>query len=137
MTNKIPSVLLPNAPLPSISPTTVFIIDWELSSLGLPETDLGQMIAELYELNHFKAIDAGIWLIEAFMQGYGKISEELAFRVAIHAGAHLLYFGPRVKGWGSKEQLEELVRVGRDWIVRGWGRDRAFFEEGVLGCLLA
>jgi len=114
---------------------TVFIIDWELSQVSSPAFDLGQMFAELFELKHFKNIDAGIWLIEAFMQGYGNIDEKMAFKTAIHVGTHLLCFGSVVQGWGTDEQVEDVVRVGGEWIVKGWEGDRKFFEGGPLGSL--
>jgi hypothetical protein len=60
------------------------------------------MFAELFELKHFKDIDAGVWLIEAFMKGYGRINEEMAFRVAIHVGVHLICWGSSVQGWGTE-----------------------------------
>ncbi|KAH7342671.1 kinase-like domain-containing protein [Rhexocercosporidium sp. MPI-PUGE-AT-0058] len=130
------NVLLPNGPIPdSTDPMTVFIIDWELSQVSSPAFDLGQMFAELFELKHFKNIDAGIWLIEAFMQGYGNIDEKMAFKTAIHVGTHLLCFGSVVQGWGTDEQVEDVVRVGGEWIVKGWEGDRKFFEGGPLGSL--
>jgi hypothetical protein len=130
------SVLLPNAPFPSpSSPLKLFIIDWELSQLSSIAFDLGQMFAELFELKHFKDIDAGVWLIESFMVGYGKIDEEMAFKTAIHVGVHLVYWGSTVQGWGTKDQVEAVVEVGRDWVVQGWEKNGRFFEGTVLGCL--
>jgi hypothetical protein len=93
------------------------------------------MFAELFELKHFKNIDAGVWLIESFMKGYGSIDEETAFKAAVHVGLHLIVWGSRVQGWGTKEQVEGVVGIGRGLVVHGWKRDRVFFEGGVLGCL--
>ncbi|KAL5328925.1 hypothetical protein ACEPPN_002434 [Leptodophora sp. 'Broadleaf-Isolate-01'] len=130
------NVLLPDGPIPdSTCPMKVFIIDWELSQVASPAFDLGQMFAELFELKHFKNIDAGVWLIEAFMQAYGEIDEKMAFETAIHVGTHLLCFGSSVQGWGTEEQVEDVVRVGREWIVKAWEGDRTFFEGGPLGSL--
>lgn len=102
----------------------MFIIDWELSHLSSIAFDIGQMLAELYELKLFKDIDAGTWLMESFMLGYGKIDDELAFDIAIHMGVHLIVWGSRVEGWGTKEQIERVVEVGRNWVVAGWARDK-------------
>lgn len=102
----------------------MFIIDWELSHLSSIAFDIGQMLAELYELKLFKDIDAGTWLMESFMLGYGKIHDELAFDIAIHMGVHLIVWGSRVEGWGTKEQIERVVEVGRNWVVAGWARDK-------------
>jgi thiamine kinase-like enzyme len=115
----------------------MFVIDWELSHLSDLAFDLGQMFAELFELKHFKDIDAGVWLIEAFMKGYGKLEDQMAFRTAIHVGVHLICWGSRVQGWGSKEQVEKVVEVGRDFVVKGWEKDRGYFEGTALECLFA
>jgi hypothetical protein len=93
------------------------------------------MFAELFELKHFKDIEAGVQLIEGFMDGYGKIDEDLAFKTAIHVGAHLICWGSSVQGWGTKEQVDGVVEAGRGLVVEGWRRNRGFFEGGPLGCL--
>lgn len=130
------SVLLPDMLLTDAEMRiTLFVIDWELSHVSSLAFDLGQMFAELFELKHFKDIDAGVWLIEAFMQGYGEIDDDFAFRTAIHVGVHLICWGSRVQGWGTKEQVEKVVEVGRDFVVKGWEKDRAFFEVTALKCL--
>jgi thiamine kinase-like enzyme len=126
-------------PSSSTETTTLFVIDWELCQMGPRALDLGQMIAELYEVKHFKDIDAGTLVLQGFVEGYRThhpFSEEMAFRTAIHVGAHLICFGSTVRGWGAPKQVEELVRVGRDFIVKAWKRDRKWFEQdGTLGCL--
>lgn len=130
------SVLLPDILLPdSEPPIKLFVIDWELSHISSLAFDLGQMFAELIELKHFKDINAGVWLIQSFMDGYGEIDIELAFRTAIHVGVHLICWGSRVQGWGTKEQVEKVVEVGRDFVVKGWKKDREFFEGTMLKCL--
>ncbi len=93
------------------------------------------MFAELFELKHFKDKDAGVWLIEAFMTGYGKIDEDIAFRTAIHVGVHLTCWGSSVQGWGTEEQVEKVVELGRDFIVKGWEKNREFLEGTFLKCL--
>lgn len=103
--------------------------------IGHRALDLGQMIAELYETKLFKDMRAGVWIIEGLVEGYGALSEEMAFRTAIHVGVHLVCWGSRVPGWGSDQQVEEVVKVGRDIIVHSWMRNKAWFEGGSLGCL--
>lgn len=130
------SILLPNASNPDESPVTIFITDWELSQVCIRALDLGQMIAELYELKHFKDIDAGVWILQGFVAGYHlPLSDEVAFRTAIHVGVHLVCWGSRVPDWGTQEQVRDLVKIGRDFIVKGWEKDRKWFDGGVLGCL--
>ena len=127
------SILLPNSPFPKATESlNVFIIDWELSHLGPIAFDLGQMFAELFELKHFRDIDAGVWLIESFTEGYGKIEKELAFKTAFQVCC-----GSRVQGWGTMEQVESVVGIGRDWFVKGWEKDADYFEGTPLKTLFA
>ncbi|THW22108.1 hypothetical protein D6D23_06170 [Aureobasidium pullulans] len=130
------NILLPDGPISDQDDQLkVFVIDWELSQVSSQAFDLGQVFAELFELKHFKDIDAGTWLIEAFMRGYGEIDEELAFKTAVHVGVHLICWGSRVQGWGSEEQIQRIVEVGKDFVVEGWEKNKAFFTEGPLKCL--
>lgn len=130
------SILLPDAPIVSEdAPLELYVIDWELSHVSSIAFDLGQMFAEIFELKHFKDLDAGIWLIEAFMAGYGKLDEELALKTAIHTGTHLICWGSRVSGWGNKEQVEAVVEIGRDFIIKGWNKDRQWFQSSPLKSL--
>ena len=135
VTDVISSILLPNVPLTDQSPTTMFIVDWELSQIGSRALDLGQMIAELYETKLFKNVDGGVWIIQGFLEGYGALEDEMAFRTAIHVGVHLVCWGSRVPGWGTHKKIEEVVKLGRDLIVHGWRKDKAWFAEGTLSCL--
>lgn len=132
------SILLPrNLHQQSNTTATLFVTDWELTQCGPRALDLGQMIAELYMLKLFKGIDAGLWIIQAFVEEYrSALSVDVAFRTAIHAGVHLVAWGSTVPGWGSAEQVEDVVRVGRDLVVKGWEKDREWFGQSDLSCLL-
>ncbi|KAJ5554692.1 hypothetical protein N7513_004651 [Penicillium frequentans] len=129
------NVLIPNVSLGEKRETTLFVIDWELCQIGPRALDLGQMIAELYETKLFKDVECGMWVIKGFIEGYGPLDDEMAFRTAMHVGVHLAVWGSRVQGWGTQEQVEEVVKVGRDLIVQGWNKNKAWFEGGDLECL--
>lgn len=117
---------------------TLFITDWELAQCDSRGLDLGQMIAELYQLKHFKDLDVGVWLIQDFVEGYRvSLTKDIAFRAAIHVGVHLVAFGSMIQGWGTEKQVEDVVRVGGDFVVKGWERDQGWFENSPLGCLFA
>ena len=129
------SILIPRTSFTGESETPLFVVDWECARVEHRALDLGQIIAELYETKLFKGVDAGVWIIEGLLQGYGPLSDGMAFRAAIHAGAHLVVWGSGVPGWGNEQQIEEVVKVGRDIIVHGWEKDKAWFHGGDLGCL--
>ncbi|KAK3301603.1 kinase-like domain-containing protein [Chaetomium strumarium] len=131
------NALLSDEPLTEGAKTTVFIVDWEMCQLGVAPVDLGQMIAELYELSLFKGTDEGKWLIEGFAAGYGHVDDQFAFRTALHVGTHLVAWGSRVPGWGSEMQVQQVVGLGKEVILHAWHQDRAWFEAGDLACLFA
>jgi hypothetical protein len=112
------------------TPTPLFITDWELAQRGTRALDLGQMIAELYMLKHYKNIDAGLWVIEGLLQGYRyqHIPQKIAFRTLIHVGVHFIFWGSTTPGWGSQEQVHDLVKLGRELVVRAWETDRTWFD---------
>ena len=113
----------------------VYIVDWELCHLGPPAIDLGQMVSELYRLWLFKSMPEGKWLIAGFVAGYGYVNDDFSFRTALHVGTHLVAWGTWIAGWGSEAQGEEVVRIGKEVVLRAWGKDRAWFEAGDLACL--
>lgn len=122
------SVLIPKTALEQPNHLPLFIIDWELCHCGARALDLGQMFAELYLLKHFKDIDAATWIIQGFMKGYQNLDDETAFRVLIHVGVHFIAWAPLIPGWGTSQQVEDAVRLGRDIVTKAWEKDRSWFE---------
>ncbi|KAK6850148.1 phosphotransferase enzyme family [Apiospora arundinis] len=100
-----------------------------MAQLGLPNLDLAQMLAEMYELWLYRRIRGGLWMMEGFVEGYGAVTEAFALRTAIQLGAHLVCFGTSVPGWGTPEQVQEVARTGRDIICHAWRKNRDWFEE--------
>jgi hypothetical protein len=43
--------------------------------------------------------------------------------------------GSGVPGWGTDEQVQQVVAVGRDLISKALRKERAWFENGDLACL--
>ncbi|KAI9167349.1 cytoplasmic trna 2-thiolation 2 [Paramyrothecium foliicola] len=131
------NVILPNTPIEGGNHTPIRVIDWEMAQLGIQPLDLGQMIAELWQLKLYKSIDAGLWLIKGFVAGYGKIGTADAFRVILHVGAHLICFGAHTPGWGSAEQQEEILKTGKDVLLKAWSKDREAFKGHALECIFS
>ncbi|KAH7411542.1 kinase-like domain-containing protein [Phaeosphaeria sp. MPI-PUGE-AT-0046c] len=135
------NVLMPSSndgePLEGI--IELFIIDWEMAQYGRIEYDLGQMIGDMYERKVFAKAENALPLIQGFLSGYGALSDEEAFRVAIHAGQHLVCWyirrDPNSSLTGIEDQVGEAMRIGSDFIVNGWARDRDWFASTDLACL--
>ncbi|KAF7856261.1 uncharacterized protein EAF02_011520 [Botrytis sinoallii] len=118
------NVLLPDTLLSSSIPAAIFITDHELSHLSTPIFDLAQMCAELFMLTFFKSIPAGKEILTAFIEGYGSIEEDKRWRMLIYIGCHLTCWGSRTAGWGTLEQVEACVKLGRDLVINGWEKNR-------------
>ncbi|KAI0853629.1 kinase-like domain-containing protein [Daldinia vernicosa] len=136
------NVLLPSSPSLSTGhpgAAKLFIVDWEFAQFGHRAYDIGQMIGDIYERKHFFQTDGAVPAIEGFIQGYGGLGDELAFRTAIHAGVQLI-------GWYTRraptaplqfplEKVTDAMRIGRDWILKGWQKDRDYFQSSPLASL--
>jgi len=138
------SVLLPNVgwqepPQPDTT-NQLFIIDWEFAQFGHRSCDLGQVIGDLYERKIYNNLDIAS-AIEGVINGYGILSDEMAFRTAIYVGVHLIGYynrqphkGPRVV---SPNVIIAGLTIGRDFMIKGWEKDRAFFQGNILASLFA
>ena len=127
------NILLPDEVIGAHTP--VRIVDWEMAQLGVLALDIGQCTAEMWQLKLYKAIDAGEWLIRGLAEGYGNLDADFAFRAIIHVGTHLIGFGSSVEGWGSREQQVQMVRTGKEILVKAWEKDREWFVGHPLECL--
>lgn len=113
------------------------MIDWELARLGHPSYDLGQMIGDLLERNIMNNTEAALWIIDGIIDGYGQLSEELALRTAINAGIHLICWYIRGHPQEKQERTENILRIGMDFVLRGWERDREWFKSSILAGLFS
>lgn len=130
------SILLPAGPFAEGQQVPVRIVDWEMAQLGVRPEDVGQLVAELWLLKLYKGIDAGLWILQGFVNGYGKVDHDFAFRALVHVGAHLICIGSSTPGWGSAEEGEAIARVGRDLLLAAWRKDLPAFKGHDLECLL-
>lgn len=98
-------------------------------------------MADLYERKHFHDVDAVIPAMRGFAEGYGRMSDEMAFRTAIHAGVHLICWhirrNPNHPLPAPLNKVIAALSLGRDFILKGWEKDRNWFEGSVLAPLFA
>ncbi|EHK25852.1 uncharacterized protein TRIVIDRAFT_128460, partial [Trichoderma virens Gv29-8] len=137
------NILLPTtpwrAPPLSSAPNRLFIIDWEFAQFGHRSNDIGQIIGDLFERNIYSNIAAITPVMEGVIKGYGELSDQMSFRVAIYVGVHLINWynrrpqqGPRVV---PPDAIIAGLTTGRDFIIKGWKKDRKFFESSALALL--
>ncbi|KAB5570430.1 kinase-like domain-containing protein [Coniochaeta sp. 2T2.1] len=119
----------------------LFIIDWELAQFGHRAYDVGHMIGDLYEQKHFNNTESAMPCIRGFIEGYGGPSDHLAFRTAIHAGTQLIGGYNRRPKTGKiaapQEKTVDMLRIAKDFVVKGWEKDRAWFESSPLAPLFS
>ncbi|KAF7293073.1 APH domain-containing protein [Mycena indigotica] len=120
-----------------------FVVDWEVTKPGIPFLDFGQLAAELYTIGCFhpereeELRDA----LKAYGKAYAKSREtsvdELFVRGAgSHLGAHLAVITPTVEGWGTREQVREVVKQGTEFILKGIEGDMVWLQDSVVGGLM-
>ncbi|ODA83506.1 hypothetical protein RJ55_02020 [Drechmeria coniospora] len=129
------NILLPDVAMDDGKPTPIKIVDWEMAQLGVRPLDLGQVIAELWQLKLYKEIEAGSWIIQGFVDGYGSVDDKFMLRAAVHVGAHLICIGSSTSGWGTPAQSEQVVKAGRDVLLKAWKGDVGAFDGHDLACL--
>jgi hypothetical protein len=93
------------------------------------------MIGDLLEKDHMSGADRTSIVIEAFVRGYGDVDEDMAYRVIIHAGVHLINWCIRHPGAELGGKVRELMKKAVDLIVHAWKEDRAWLARSILSCL--
>ena len=117
------------------------MLDWEYAQYGHRSYDLGQMIGDLLEARFFKNSTCATWAMEGFVRGYGPIDDDLAFRTAIHAGAHLISWSSRRGKNGalsvSYEKVAPVMQMAVDFIVKGRRKEKRWFLQSAIACLFS
>lgn len=143
------NMILRDAPLPDPAQpagadkkTDIFMLDFEVSQLGNPAQDLAQCLGELYMVHHFFHAAAPLHVMRGVAEAYlapGSQTvnrDEVAFQTAMHFGVHIVTI-PWRYGWPTTEEgvMEGCVAFGNQCLLKAVERERAWFEEGVLGFL--
>ena len=126
-------------PLTSNESNKLFVIDWEFAQFGHRCYDIGQIIGDLYERKVYNKVDSTVPVMEGVIEGYGELSDDMAFRVAMHVGVHLINWysrRPQRGPWvATPEAIVAGLTLGRDFILRGWEKDKKFFENSQVASL--
>ncbi|KAK6087592.1 hypothetical protein SCUP234_01750 [Seiridium cupressi] len=129
------NILCPPSPDPVRNPGFA-VVDWEFAQLAPRAYDLGQMVGDLIELYQNTDLEIFLHTLDSFVEGYGAISKEMAFRVLIHAGAHLIGWFVRGSGEVRKDgDVRRIVKLGRDMICYGIRKDGRWFRDNHLGAI--
>jgi aminoglycoside phosphotransferase (APT) family kinase protein len=112
------------------------IIDWEMARLGGAWEDLAQMCAELFLPDVFCGGEVGAGVVAEFLREYGGVHEEAASRLVVHFGVHLVVWPPRIPAWGDAQALQRCVRIGAEFVEKGWKRDWEWVRGSVLGAVV-
>ncbi|KAJ4991645.1 hypothetical protein SVAN01_02760 [Stagonosporopsis vannaccii] len=129
------NVLFTSMPKPQLH-----VIDFEFAHFGHRATDLGQMIGDLLEKSYMSDSHTSVRshceaTITAFVKGYGNLSDEMAYRIIIHAGAHIINWCARHPGAEMRGRADELIQRAVAIVVKAWEEDQPWFDGHVLGCL--
>ncbi|KAF7329590.1 APH domain-containing protein [Mycena kentingensis (nom. inval.)] len=119
-----------------------FVVDWEVAKPGVPFLDWGQLAAELYTIGCFhpaRAAEIGVGL-DAYGRAYrdareSGVDEEFVRGAESHVGAHLAVITPTVTGWGTKEEVREVVKKGTEFMLKGLDGDIEWLKTSVVSGL--
>lgn len=106
------------------------VVDWEVCRYGPSGMDVGQMLAEMFNLHTFRHPCED--LMKSFLQEYTKEFHPTLYDVKItiiQFGFHLLIWTP-VTGW--TEDGASIARIGIEYVSHAWQEDWAWFENTVF-----
>lgn len=125
--------------------TNLHIIDWEFAQFNHRCIDLGQFIGDLLEKAHFHPIGSPnhtnlVTLANGFLQGYGTVKEDMAFRILIHTGVHMINWWSR-HGWAApverREKATEMLKVAWEIVKMGCLKDTEGLKRTTLSTLFS
>jgi len=112
-----------------------------MAQFGHHSSDLGQIVGDLFERKIYRNLDTAVYIMRGVIDGYGTLSDDMAFRTAIYVGVHLISWYNRRPQKGLRVIPSEVIvaglTTGRDFMMKGWERDRDFFQNSALASLFA
>jgi 5-methylthioribose kinase len=118
----------------------VYVVDWEVAKPGLAGLDVGQLCAEMHLLRQFSPAchESATAAMDAFLKAYRDavgVDLDVARDAAVHVGAHLVAWTPRVP-WGGKELTREVVDQGVEYLTEGYAATQEWLRGSFVGPLL-
>ena len=118
----------------------LYVIDWELSKLGIPGWDVGQFSAEIHLIRRFhperEAVASAVF--SSFLKAYGEHApatakeDDLLETSLGHIGAHLIAWTARVE-WGGKEKTREVVEEGVRYYLQASSEGKESLHQSLVG----
>lgn len=117
----------------------IHVLDWELAKPGLSALDLGQFCAEMDLLRRFhpEYSEAAGKVISTLLETYSGVCQPeigLARATAVHWGAHLVAWTPRIP-WGGKEETRKVVEDGVELLIKGSSGADGWVKDSLVGSL--
>jgi predicted urease superfamily metal-dependent hydrolase len=76
-------------------------------------------------------------MMEAFVKGYGTVSEDAVYRTIVHAGVHMMNWYARHPDTEMRGKAQAFMQTAVEVIVRAWRGEREWFDGNMLSCLFA
>ncbi|KAE8381228.1 kinase-like domain-containing protein [Aspergillus bertholletiae] len=131
------NILIQNFHVKDSQPINLAIVDWEVCHYGNQSRDVAGFIASIYMAHHFDDVDVADRMLQAFIQGYGLLSEEQAFRIVVETGICFFLWHVYTDGKQTEKQVKDLLQLAHCLLVKGCEKDWEWIEHSFLGCLLA
>lgn len=90
----------------------------------------------MYERHLYRGCVESLGVIEALIEGYGPVDEEMAFRTAIYVGMHVINWYRRVKDKSLPLNiLHHGLCMGRDFLLEVKAGNKEYFLNTPLAGL--
>jgi 5-methylthioribose kinase len=118
----------------------LYVLDWEMATVGLRGLDIGQFCGEMRLLQRFypSRQEEASTIMKSFLSAYkvGRGSDETLARVTVsHAGAYLAVWAS-LEQPGNREETRGAVAEGVDLLIGGAEGTRTWLEGSFVGDLV-
>ena len=111
----------------------VVVIDWEIYNYNSIYFDLGEFLADLYMLRHYRGSESCNWVLQGFAEGYGPLKREHLGHLAASIAVQAVSCGYVVAEADTPEDHASLAEFSRDLVLKARAGDSEWFEKGFYG----